>query len=83
MTGKDLRSDGSEADAKLDAPKRRPVIGFIASFAGIFGGTQLIEALWISPETGHGYLIALGISTGVVLLAIEIARRTPLRKYLP
>ncbi len=50
--------------------------------ARIVGGRYLITALWISPETGHGDFIALGISTGVVLLAIEIARRTPLRKYL-
>ena len=83
MTDKDLRDDGSaEAGAKIGALKRRSVIAFAAIFAGIVGGRYLITALWISPETGHGNFIALGISTGVVLLAIEIARRTPLRKYL-
>lgn len=83
MTDKELRDDGSaEAGAKFGAFKRRSVIPFTAICVGIVGGRYLITALWISPETGHGDFIALGISTGVVLLAIEIARRTPLRKYL-
>ena len=43
---------------------------------------HLIEALWFGSETEHGSMIALGISTGVVLLADEIVRRTLFRKYL-
>ena len=84
-TDKELRDDGdgsAEAGAKIGALKRSSVIAFTAIFVRIVGGTYLIKALWISPETGHGDFIALGISTGLVLLAIEIARRTPLRKYL-
>ena len=51
----------------------------MAICAGIVGGMYLIEALWFGSETGHGDMIALGISAGAVLLAIEIVRRTRFR----
>ena len=79
--GERLRSDG--AGGEVGGSRRGLVVSFAVIFAGIVGGMYLIEAFLIGPETEYGGLIALGASSGAVLLGIEIARRTRLGRYLP
>ena len=79
--GEGLRSDG--AGGEVGGSRRGLVVSFAVIFAGIVGGMYLIEAFLIGPERGYGGLVALGASSGAVLLGIEIVRRTRLGRYLP